>query len=534
MPDLFLSTEFWFGAAVLGAYQFAKFSELSSQDPEVAARSALIPNLRAIDFAGKLTYCATLAAFLAATFLAYFILCNVSPTILLGWAKVSGAPLSAELKTFVDSVQYPLYIAAAFIGFTQPGIPLLANIGNVQRNLFHSWMGVPSRVMSTSSFFSNQIFTRSPGSKQLAKELQLLISDTWVERIDAYADTEFYRAHLARLKLDDEAELLKGTRRELKILTRQLVDVASLATVRESGVASLDRLAGDLRVSMISNPFWPKAFLAGGILFLVGMTLLWNLIPLFDSLAARFLSAGAELDFWPNNLEFSGQYLISQAAPVFLASGVALATWLSALDRAKAAPADQRDRLPGIVAHFNRYAGLFAFTLIGVVLFDLFQAFFDYGAYKSGRTIGFWTFIQSNLPFYLLHSFISLVVCFVVLLYMDDGIRRTRWKTTSTVSVLAAGVALASLFYAAAQVQYKFNVPFGPNGVDMAVLLVVLNVSAALLAFASAALCKRQAETSPSGQQQPPVLHDLPRTPVMPTTAVYADAPLAPAVPAGG
>jgi hypothetical protein len=109
----------------------------------------------------------------------------------------------------------------------------------------------------------------------------------------------------------------------------------------------------------------------------------------------------------------------------------------------------------------------------------------------------------------------------------DEGI------TVSAVSP-GGGVALASLFYAAAQVQYKFNVPFGPNGVDMAVLLVVLNVSAALLAFASAALCKRQAETSPSGQQQPPVLHDLPRTPVIPTTAVYADAPLAPVVlPAG-
>ena len=91
MPDLFLSTEFWFGAAVLGAYQFAKFSELSSLDPDFAARSALIPNLRAIDFAGKPTYCATLAAFLAATFLIYFVLCNISPTILLGWAQVSGA-----------------------------------------------------------------------------------------------------------------------------------------------------------------------------------------------------------------------------------------------------------------------------------------------------------------------------------------------------------------------------------------------------------------------------------------------------------
>ena len=423
MPDPFLSTEFWFGAAVLGAYQFAKFSELSSQDPEFAARSAHIPNLRAIDFAGKSTYCATLVAFLAATFLIYFVLCKISPTILLGWAQVSGASPNEDLENFVDSVNYPLYIAAAYIGFTQPGIPLLSNIGNVQRNLFHAWMGVPTRVMSTSSFFANQIFTRSPDTKQLAKELQVLISDAWVERIDAYADAEFYRTHLARLKLDDEAELLKGTRRELKILTRQLVDVASLATVRESGVASLARLAGDLRVSMISNPGWPKAFLAGGTLFFIGMTFLWNLIPAFDRPAAQFLSAGAKHDFWPNNLEFSGQYLISQAGPIFLATGVALATWVSAFGRAQAT-VDKPRPVPGIAAHFSRYAGLFAFTVIGIVLFDVFQAFFDYGAYKSGKTSDFLTFIQLNLPFYLLHSFISLFVCFVLLLYMDDRMRR--------------------------------------------------------------------------------------------------------------
>ena len=531
MSDPFLSTEFWFGAAVLGAYQFAKFSELNSLDPEFAARSAPIPNLRAIDFAGKLTYFATLVAFLAATLLIYFVLCKISPTILLGWAQVSGAPPNEDLETFVDSVNYPLYIAAAYIGFTQPGIPLLSNIGNVQRNLFHAWMGVPTRVMSASSFFANQIFTRSPDTKQLAKELQVLISDAWVERIDAYADAEFYRAHLARLKLDDEAELLKGTRRELKILTRQLVDVASLATVRESGVASLGRLAGDLRVSMISNPGWPKAFLAGGTLFFIGMTFLWNLIPAFDRPAALFLSAGAKHDFWPNSLEFSGQYLISQAGPIFLATGVALATWASAFGRAQAT-VDKPQALPGIAAHFSRYAGLFAFTVIGIVFFDVFQAFFDYGAYKSGTTSDFLTFVQLNLPFYLLHSFISLFVCFMLLLYMDDRMQQVRRRTASTISLLVAGVALASLSYAAAQVQHKFKVPFGPNGADLAVLMVVINVSAALMAFACAALCKRQAETSPSGPQ-PPVRQDLPRTPVTRTTGVYVDAPLAPAVPIG-
>ncbi len=528
MSDQFLSTEFLFGAAVLVAYQFAKFSELNSLDPDFAARSASIPNLRAIDFAGKLTYFATLVAFLIATLLIYFVLCRVSPTILLGWAQVSGASPNEDLKNFLGSVNYPLYIAAAYIGFTQPGIPLLSSIGNVQRNLFHAWMGVPTRVMSASSFFANQIFTRSPDNRRLAKELQVLISDAWVQRIDAYADADFYRAYLTRLKLDDEAELMKGTRRELKILTRQLVDVASLATVRESGVASLGRLADDLGVSMITNYGWAKAFLAGGTLFFIGMTFLWNLIPAFDRPAALILSPGAKYDFWPSSLAFSGQYLMSQAGPIFLATGVALATWTSAFGRAKAT-VNKPQAVPGLAAHFSRYAGLFAVTVIGIVFFDVFQAFFDYGAYRNGTTSDFLSFVQLNLPFYLLHSFISLFVCFMLLLYMDDQAQPGNWRTASTISMLVVGVAFASLFYAAAQVQHKFQIPFGPNGADLAVLMVVINVSAALMAFACAALCKRQTVASPNDPQSPVRQDPTPTT--VRTGRVYVDAALAPAVP---
>ena len=338
---------------MLGAYQFAKFNELSSSDPEFS----VIPNLRAIDFAGKATYCITLGAFLAATLIIYFCLCRISPNILSGWAKVSGAQPSEGLKNFVDPLIYPLYIAGALIGFTQPGIPLLSNIGNVQRNVFHAWMGVPRRVMSTSGSFANQIFTRSPDAKQLANELQLLISDAWVQRIDAYADAEFYRANLVRLKLDDQAELLKGTRRELKILVRQLVDVAALASVRESGLKSLARLAGDLRVSLISSRGWAKPFIAGGTLFLIGITVLWNLIPAFHGLAHRSLGstivgegevAGRVLDLWPQP-GFSGQYLIAQAGPIFLSTSIALAMWVSAFDREQMAAVTKPRPLPEIV-----------------------------------------------------------------------------------------------------------------------------------------------------------------------------------------
>lgn len=531
MFDTSLTTEFWFGAAVLVAYQFAKFGELSSLDPDFAARSAPFPNLRTIDFAGRSTYFATLGAFLIATLAIYYVLCKISPTILLGWAQVSGATVNDDLKAFIDTVNYPLYIAAAYIGFTQPGIPLLSNIGNVQRNIFHAWMGVPTRVISTSSFFANQIFTRSPDTAQLAKELQVLTSDAWVQRIDAYADAEFYRSHLARLKLDDEGELLKGTRRELKNLTRQLVDVASFATVRESGVSSLDRLAADLRVSMISNHGWPRAFLAGGTLFFIGITFLWNLIPAFDRLAEQLPRSEPRYDFWPDSLQFSGQYLISQAGPIFLATGFALAAWASAFSRTETGAAAPRRR-SGMEAHFSHYAGLFACVLMGVVLFDICQAFFDYGGYQMGKLNDFFSIAQRSLPIYLLHSFIAVFVCFMVLLYMDDRTQHAWQRTALRILLVVTGVAAASLFYAAARVQYAYERPFGPDGADLAILMIVINVSAALMAFACAALCKRHADLLPEDAQQA-VRQDVPRPAVAPAAGVYADARLDRAVPIG-
>ena len=242
--------------------------------------------------------------------------------------------------------------------------------------------------------------------------------------------------------------------------------------------------------------------------------------------------APAKYDFWPNNLEFSGQYLISQAGPIFLATGVALGTWVRAFGRTQMATVDRPQPVPGIAAHFSRYAGLFAFTVTGIVLFDVFQAYFDYGAYRPGETkeLMTWPWFKLSPPIYLLHSFISLVVCFVLLRYMDDGTQPPRRRTASTISLLVAGVALASLFYAAALVQHKFNVPFGPNGADLAVLMVVINVSAALLAFASAALFKRHANLTVIGTRRS-VFKFLPLLPVRRTIAGCLVDPLPPAEP---
>jgi hypothetical protein len=162
-------------------------------------------------------------------------------------------------------------------------------------------------------------------------------------------------------------------------------------------------------------------------------------------LGGAVLEPGSEFDFWPNNLEFSGQYLMSQACPIFLASAIALATWLGDLRRTRVTTLADAHPLSGMLVHFNRYAGLFAWIVIGLVVYDLLQAFFDYGFYRSGAAHGFWGFIRANLPLYLLHSFVSLVICFVVLLYMDDGMRHLTWRTASTLGLLTGAVALMSV-----------------------------------------------------------------------------------------
>jgi hypothetical protein len=490
------SVEFWFGAAVLCTYQVAKFNELSALDPALSARFADIPGLRANDLAGRSVFATMLTVFLAVSFVIYFLLCYASPTVLLGWARVSGATDTSALETFLKDIPYPLYIAAAFMGLTQPAVPIFSNLGNMQRNLFHAWMGVPRRVVNASNHFANQILARSPNARQRGEEIARLASDPWMERIDAYADTVFYGYHLHRLKLDNEAErrdLLNSSERELRNLLGQLVYAASIATVRESGTRSLDRLAADLKVSTPPKEGSAKDLLAGAILFVFGITFLWFLIPMFHGLSVRLLSAGT-VDLWPKDLAGSGQYVMAQAVPMFLATAIAMSAWASAVRRAAEAPVPAPITTRSIEAHLQRYGGVFATILAVILLYDLCQAFFDYGNLGKDFQQGFWVFVVGQLPFFLLHSFISVVMCFVLLLYVDRiGVPASGPHAGIAVLTMTIGVALASAFYAVSRTEFRLEASSEGAGVDFTVLVVLINVAAALLSFATAALyCRRQ------------------------------------------
>ena len=99
---------------------------------------------------------------------------------------------------------------------------------------------------------------------------------------------------------------------------------------------------------------------------------------------------------------------------------------------------------------------------------------------------------MNNVPFFILHSFISILCCFVILVFVGRIVEGGWSNLIRTVLVLSVVVAVASGFYAQARLVFQFN---RTTGFDLIVLLIMVNVTAALVAFATAALfCRRRME----------------------------------------
>jgi hypothetical protein len=109
MWDTLYQPSFLFGAALVLIYQAAKFGELNLGDPVTSRYVASLPGAQVRDFAGPYAYHLALVAFLGASLVGYFLCCNISPTILVGAAKLVG---SADAEKLIQGVPYPLYIAA--------------------------------------------------------------------------------------------------------------------------------------------------------------------------------------------------------------------------------------------------------------------------------------------------------------------------------------------------------------------------------------------------------------------------------------
>ena len=499
MSAMFMTADFWFGAVILLAYQTAKFSELNSFESVLKNRFRAVAHLRVKDFVGRTPYFVTLGAFLGVTLIAFGLLCALSPQIIRGFALVQGIE---GIEEYITSVPYPIYIAAAFMGLTQKAIPGFSKIGEVQRDIFHYWIGVPRRVIDTSNYFLNQLLADGRSEGDLDAIITRLTGDRWRRQIDDYADTVFFKQQVERLQLDEKAvlnEVLRGSAREKKNLIQQLVDAAALATVRENGGKSLPRLAADLGVTMPPQSRTPFRRVIGGVLiYLLGLTLLWFLIPMLHPLV--FAIAGEEgSGYWPSKLPASGQYLLSNVVPILVALGVTLAVWASVgADEDQDEEGSARAKPTSVIQQLELYAPALLLSVITVTLFDFAQGLMDFGyfgAHYDGTALDF---LLDMLPFYILHSMISLTICFVVLRYVDgDG----RGFLKSWLIMLAA-VAVVAAFYAKARLIYQFG---NESGFDYISLIVMLNLVGGTLALAMGhALNRRQKVTTSEVEEQVP------------------------------
>lgn len=487
MGTLLTSPDFWVGAVVLLAYQFAKFSELNAVDPSLAARAGVIPNLRASDFAGRTSFFSAMIVYLAATFAVFLLACSISPAILRGWAVISGT--AGAHDELVESAPYPIYIAALYMGLTQPAIPGFSKISNVQRDIFHYWIGVPKRVLGTSDFFTNQILARDGSASGLRAVIGKLTSDAWISKIDLYADTVFYKEQLKRLKLDDQAELAQaagGSVRELRRTLDQLVYAAAIATVRESGGRALARLSVDLDVAMPKGPPGLRGVAAGAVLAAVGLVFLWFALPM----ASGLVGPQSSTTFWPRDTTSSGNYLMSQTVPLLIAVGLVL--YMRRPADPAALPSGWFDGLAGA---FERNLGPLLWAFAVVVVYDYLQLLSQYVAQLDDPPDEPLALLASWAPYHILHAMISVSACFLLLVFMDTrpGARGGRLVPAAAMVVV---ISAAAAFYALARLRFQYGWPVAEH-LDYVVLMVVLNVAAALLGLLAGLAVTRQLAALP-------------------------------------
>lgn len=148
MWELVQEQAFVVGAMLVVIYQAAKFTELNLADPITSRYVALLPDAKVRDFASSCAYHTALFAFLGASVVVYFFLCQISPNLVKGAAILLGA---GEPPAALQNIPYPLYIAAMFVGLSQPVIPIFSQFVNAQRDFFHDRINVPRRVINLSN-----------------------------------------------------------------------------------------------------------------------------------------------------------------------------------------------------------------------------------------------------------------------------------------------------------------------------------------------------------------------------------------------
>jgi hypothetical protein len=126
MWDILHQQAFLVGAMLVAIYQAAKFTELNLADPITKRYVALLPDANVRDFASSYAYHTALFAFLGVSLVVYFLLCQISPDLVKGAARLLSP---GETSASLENIPYPLYIAASKAAFDKYGAKFLTRGG---------------------------------------------------------------------------------------------------------------------------------------------------------------------------------------------------------------------------------------------------------------------------------------------------------------------------------------------------------------------------------------------------------------------
>jgi hypothetical protein len=419
MWTLLLDQSFLLGAALVTLVHATKFGELNLGNPATGRYLALLPGAKVRDFVGPYAYHISLLAFLCVSLVSYYLCCQISPNILNGATKVFGN-VDAE-KTFQD-VPYPLYVAALFIGLTQPIVPLFSRFGEVQRNFFHDQIEVPGRLIKLAERLTSAIEARASGDKRkLAREARQLVSGEVLASVQTYGDVVFYKLQLERLGFADLDALDKtirdSSRRELRGLIEGLVFCALVTVMRQSGTKAVSKVADAIGIPSAVPGLHNLGYLltgiaASGLVFSLCILTIAHILALLSGPVAILFSKPLDQSLWPNGLEFVCDELWMIVPPIFVCLIIAV-TFLVPREAAQSRSGSIAD----LVGFFRAGISIFV-ACIGVSLLIKFsQLFYEYGTLFLPRE----ALSPTRLLLPVIQSFIPVAVCLFTTWHLASG-----------------------------------------------------------------------------------------------------------------
>lgn len=497
MWDAVQQQSFLLGAALVLIYQAAKFGEIYAEDAVTSRYVALLPGAGVRDFAGPNAYNWTLVTFLVSSLFVYSLLCMISPKVLIG--AVTLLTNNPDAEKITEGIPLPLYIAALFMGLTQPIIPGLSQLQVAQLNFFHDRIEVPRRIIDLSESLTVAIEARAGADKQrLVSEVRKLVGNDFLTSLQSFGDLAFYKLQLEKLGVDGgalEPTINDNSVKELRSLIERLVLCALVAVSRKSGPKPLTKVAQKLEVQLADlkrDNHGPviAGLLASSVLFFVGLLLIAELLlslagPV-DAVFGRTTTSG----LWPSTLEYSFDELWSIALPV----GVCLLLAVGKLvPRDGVRPSDpDTDTDPSLFNDFLDFvrsnAPVLFLCIVATVAIKVGLMFSEYGTFKLPAEAR--SPLRLTLP--VLQSFITLAVCLFTTWYIVSSTRKDPGRGPSfvfTLLVIAGATGFFAFLYDFAFLdQYLTAHPESRPGGEHHVFSVVANMLVSVCAFLSVAV----------------------------------------------